>query len=85
MMTTLNEEEQANSCMALLMLQNTGNAAIELEKKHYRQLAKKLKLKKGRKSAVDDGLDDLLAGITTANMGSDDDLGAGVCLRVGSF
>ncbi len=75
--------EQAVAAEYSVGMQNTGNAAIEAEKKHYRQLAKKLKLKQGRISAVGDGLDDLLAGITSSNMESDEDLAAGVRLHAG--
>lgn len=54
-------------------LQQSGHAAIDDEKRRYRALAKKLKLRrKGRTAALGDGLDDFTAGITAAGMTSSD-------------
>lgn len=54
-------------------LAQSGHAAIDDEKRRYRALAKKLKLRrKGRTSALGDGLDDFTTGITAAAMTSSD-------------
>lgn len=57
------------------VMQTPSDAAIEAEKRQFRQLAKKLKIKSGRLSRDDDGLDDFTAGLTVAGMESDGDSG----------
>ena len=51
-----------------MLQQPAGDAAIEAEKRQFRQLAKKLKIKGSRVSRDDDGLDGFTAGLTTAGM-----------------
>jgi hypothetical protein len=67
----------------VLAAQKSGRDAIDDEKRCFREVARKLKLRhRGRTSALGDGLDDFTAGLTTADMSSSDSeatSGAGYC------
>lgn len=53
--------------------QKSGRDAFDDEKRRFREVARKLKLRRrGRTSALGDGLDDFTAGLTTADMSSSD-------------
>lgn len=57
----------------VLGAQKSGRDAIDDEKRRFREMARKLKLRRrGRTSALGDGLDDFTAGLTTAHMSSSD-------------
>lgn len=68
-----NKNEKFEAFLGDLVQSSGGDKAIAAEKAHYRQLAKKLKIKGDRVSRNDDGLDAFTAGLTTAAMLSDTD------------